>query len=85
MLRILKWIFILAVCSLFVVVAIFNRNDIHLNFPFFDESVSLPVYAFFFISVILGIVLGGIVSLKYKFKSYSIIETLRTRRSDSMY
>jgi uncharacterized integral membrane protein len=49
-----------------VLFAISNRDSLELYFFFNDAIIEMPVFIFFFISVLLGVVLCGLGTLIYK-------------------
>jgi uncharacterized membrane protein YciS (DUF1049 family) len=66
MTRFLVAILMLVVAALLVAFAIANRNMVTVSFDPFDRAapaylVTLPLYVFSFVVLILGVVLGGIV------------------------
>lgn len=66
--RLLLWIFLLPLATLSVLFAVANREHVVVSFdPFSSQApafaISLPLFIVIFCAMILGVVLGGLVSL----------------------
>jgi uncharacterized integral membrane protein len=66
--RLLFWLFFLPLATLTVLFAVANRQHVVVSFdPFSSQepafAISLPLFLVIFFAMILGVVIGGIVSL----------------------
>ncbi len=49
-----------------VVLAVTNRHPVDLYFPLIEDPFGIPLFIFFFFSLICGIVVGGLLTFKYR-------------------
>lgn len=63
MLKLLKWIALLLLTIFFLAVTLANTHTISVYVPLYDMALELPLYLWFFITLILGIVIGSIPGL----------------------
>ena len=66
--RIIYGVLAVILLILFVVIAVINRHDVDTYFPLSETILVIPLYAVFFISLLVGVLLSSIISLKYKYQ-----------------
>ncbi len=75
--RLIRWIMLGTLSVLVLVFALSNRQKVGVSFFPFETSLELPLYVIFFITLMVGVFLGGIFTLIEKLK-----EILMLRKKD---
>ncbi len=76
--RLLFWIFLLPLAILTVLFAVANRGHVVVSFdPFSSQApafaISLPLFIVIFFAMILGVLLGGIVSMARNYRLWRAV------------
>ncbi len=75
----ISFIFLLVLTVICIAAALFNTQDITFNIPFYPIVLDIPLYLFFFITLILGVLLSGIIGIGKWFHSYYDVKKLKKR------
>jgi lipopolysaccharide assembly protein A len=76
--KFLKWILLGGTALVLLVFALSNREPVSLALFPLEATVELPLYLFFFLTLMLGVALGGLFGLLEKFR-----ELVTLKRKDS--